>query len=268
MSTPNGKKVVRIAISIPNDGMTAPEGYGNRMLMMFHLGILQCLSHHGLKEYAEVKYDIPDCVEYQFFYSSVGRVLTPLARERLAEFAVQGRADYIFFIDDDMISPVDLFEKLVRHDVDIVAPLAFARHNPHPPVIYRVDTGFDKMQNMEYYVPKQIWNYPKGKLVRCDAVGFGAALIKTNILGRMKKPWFMSTTGFGEDILFCQKATAAGAKVYMDTSVELGHLGIPPVIRAADFERENNIDEFRKIHGEWKGYEIADAEMNCGKEMA
>ena len=30
-----------------------------------------------------------------------------------------------FMIDDDMLVPVDLFEKLVRHDVDICAALAF-----------------------------------------------------------------------------------------------------------------------------------------------
>lgn len=265
MSTPNKK--IKVAIGIPNEGMTQSEAYGNRNLLMLHLGILAALSHHGLKEYAGVKYDIPEGVEYEFYYSSVGRVLTPLARERLAEFAVEGKADYIFFIDDDMICPMDLFEKLIRHNVDIVAPLAFARHKPHPPVLYRVDRGFDPMQQMEYYIPKQIWNYPKGKLVQCDAVGFGAALIKTSLLSRMGKPWFMSTTGHGEDILFCEKATAVGAKVYMDTSVQLGHLGVPPIIMEKDFERENNIEEFRKIHGEWTGYEMAPQELNCGKEV-
>src|SRR6185503_9731308 len=74
------KKVIKVAIGIPNEGMTLPEPYGNRLLMMFHLGALQLASRNGIKEYEGVPFDYPEGVEYQFFYSRVGRVLTPLAR--------------------------------------------------------------------------------------------------------------------------------------------------------------------------------------------
>ena len=253
------KRVVKVAISIPNEGHTLPEPYGNRNLMSLHLGMLQLASKNVIKEYEGIPFDYPEDVEYQFFWSSVGRLLTPLARERLSEWAIQGGADYIFMIDDDMMCPTDLFEKLVRHNVDIVAPLAFMRLAPHYPVLFRVEKGYDHMQGLEYYIPHKIENYPKNTLVECDGVGFGAALIKTSIFKSIPKPWFMSTTGHGEDLLFCKKAREAGFKVYMDTSVKLGHLGIPPIITEEDFIREGKNDEFRKIHGDWQRN---DPEMN------
>lgn len=255
-------RVIKVAVSIPNEGHTWPESYGNRLLMMFHLGQLQLASKYGIKDYDGVKFDIPDNVEYQFFYSSVGRILTPLARERLSEWALKCGADYMLMIDDDMMCPIDLFERLVRHDVDIVAPLAFMRLSPHKPVIYRIEQGYDHLEHSEYYIPTVVENYPKNTLVECDGVGFGAALIKTSILPKLVKPWFMSTTGHGEDLLFCKKAKKAGFRVFMDTSVKLGHLGIPPIINEEDFERESNNAELRKTHGDWQRN---DPELNCGK---
>lgn len=263
MTEQNGKhRIIKTAVSIPNEGHTLPEAYGNRMLMMFHLGALQMASRNGIREYDGVSLLYPLGTEYQFFYSSVGRVLTPLARERLAEWAIRCGAEFIFFIDDDMMAPIDLFERLVHHDVDIVAPLAFMRLAPHKPVIFRVDQGYDALQGKEYYIPKTVDNYPKDTLVECDGVGFGAALIKTEILQAIPKPWFMSTTGHGEDLLFCKKARQAGFRVFMDTSVKLGHLGIPPIIEEKDYEREFKTDELRATHGDWQRN---DPELNCGK---
>ena len=88
MSESNGKKkIVKVVVAIPNEGHTLPEGYDNRMQMCFHLGNLQVLSHLGIHDYDGVRYEFPDDTEFQFYFSSIGRVLTPLARERLTEFA-------------------------------------------------------------------------------------------------------------------------------------------------------------------------------------
>lgn len=247
------KKIVKVSVSIPNEGLTIPPAYDNRLLLACHLGTLQVLSHLGMHDYKGVHYDFPDDVEFEFYWSTVGRVLTPLARERLTEWAVEGNVDYMLMIDDDMIVPMDLFERLYRHNVDVVAPLAFMRVSPHRPVIYRVEEGYDPLMRSDYYIPHTVNNYPKDTLVECDAVGFGAALIKMDVVRRMEKPWFMSTTASGEDLWFCFKAKKAGARVFMDTSTKLGHLGFPPVIQEADFEREFKAEEFRKTYGDWLG---------------
>lgn len=254
MSEGNGKKrVIKVSISIPNEGHTQPAAYDNRLEFAIHLGMLQAMSHFGHHDYQGVHYEFPDDVEYEFYWSTIGRVLTPLARERLTDWALQAGMDYMLMIDDDMIIPRNMFEKLIRHNVDVVAPLAFMRQPPHKPVIYRVTEGYDKVRCMEYYVTQIVTNYPKDTLVECDAVGFGSALIKMDAVKKMQKPYFMSTTQSGEDLWFCKCAREAGARIYMDTSVKLGHLGDSPVITEETFEKEFNSEEMRKLHGDWKG---------------
>jgi GT2 family glycosyltransferase len=212
----DSNKAVKILVSIPNEGHTNVEAYANRLENFLYLGTLQ---ERGLQEKREPR--------FEFFPITLGRILTPLAREEAARCAIENNMDYIFFIDDDMICPNNMFEMLYRHNVDIVAPLAFTRNFPHHAVIYDVKEGWDSVANSEYFINHYIDDYPKNELVECDAVGFGAALIKVDVLRKMSRPYFMSTCGSGEDIFFCHKARKIGARVFMDTSCKLGHLSHP-----------------------------------------
>jgi hypothetical protein len=99
-------------------------------------------------------------------------------------------------------------------------------------------------------------NYPKDKLVECDAVGFGAVLIKMETLKSVEGPRFMSTCGTGEDIYFCYLAKKKGFRVFMDTRVKLGHVGHPAIITEeyVDFVRKRDNMEIEKFHGEYTKY--------------
>ncbi len=217
------RKLVKVCISIPNEGMTQAPAYDNRMLQMIHLG--------GLAERSKTAPVTKDGAIFEFYHATAGRMLTPAAREALTDMALGQNMDYMLMIDDDMICPVDMFERLYDNNVEIVAPLAFTRNEPHYAVIYQCESGYDPVSKQDYFINHFARNYPKNDLVLCDAVGFGAVLIKTDVIRRMRKPYFMSTCGTGEDVLFCYNAqNQAAAKVYMDTRVKLGHLGYPIVI--------------------------------------
>lgn len=238
-------KTVKVLFGLPKDGKTEPKAYDNRMELCFHLGALQALSEHGLKELSGVKFDYPEGVKFEFYIATIGRVFTALARERIADTALSLNADYLFMIDDDMTAPPDLFELLYRHDVDIVAPLAFTRYPPHKPVLYELKNGYDAIENKKYYINYPILDYPRNTLVQCDAVGFGSVLIKTDVFRSMKKPWFMTTSGAGEDIHFCWSAGEAGKKIFMDTSIRLGHLSDPEEITEETFMADKNQEELK-----------------------
>jgi hypothetical protein len=150
--------------------------------------------------------------------------------------------------------PADLFERLVKHDVDIVAPLAFTRSFPHKPVIYNLIEGYDKQEGKEFYTNHIIERYPKNRLVECDAVGFGAVLIKIKCFESMKKPWLMTTSGAGEDIHFCHSAKKAGFRVFMDTGVKLAHLGYRKKITEDTYEHEGDVLKERKEKGDFDKY--------------
>ena len=208
--------VVRVCVAIPTEGHAHVEAYANRLCNFMALGKLESRGKY-LKE----------TPRFEFFFVTLGRIFTPLAREEAAKQSLAANMDYLFMIDDDMICPDDLFERLYKHNVDLVAPLAFTRNYPHRAVLYSIKEGYDPASKSPYFFNHWIDNYPKDTLVRCDAVGFGAVLIKMDVIRKMAEPRFMSSAATGEDILFCHKAGKLGFKIYMDTSTKLGHLSHP-----------------------------------------
>lgn len=255
--------VIKVLIAIPNMGYTQVEAYGNRLMNFMTMGNIQT-EQRLFRDFYELTKEInPEVAAqtaqkfieskaqyvknigediFEFWFVNIGRIFTPAAREQAADKAVEAGMDYLFFIDDDMICPNDLFLKLYRHMgvADVVAPLAFTRNPPYKPVMYQSVEGWDASARSDYFMNNTVMNYPRKKLVECDAVGFGSALINTWIFKKLQKPWFMSSCGTGEDILFCYKARKVGARVFMDTTFNIGHLGHPQVIT------EEFADNFRK----------------------
>lgn len=219
------KTIKKVAISIPSEGHTLPEAYDNHLVLSFHLGRLQ-------EQWKQEEREI----QYEFYWYTAGRLLTALAREKLVQEALNAGMDYIFMYDDDMLLPIDTVERLLTDmeehpEMDIVAPLAFMRNPPHYAVIYTTIEGFDQESHQPYFINNFVKDYPKDTLVECDAVGFGGVLIKMDLVKKLKPPYFFSTTGSGEDIYFCMKSrNEAGARIFMDTRVKLGHLSAPKII--------------------------------------
>lgn len=236
--------VKRVMVGIPLKGHTPPESYHDRILMAYAM---------GGKEIEQKERN--EALRYEFVWLSVGEIFIPYAREMMADKALEFKCDYLFMVDDDMMCPPDLFYRLVKHNVDIVAPLAFTRNPPHRPVMFSVEEGFDQVTHAPYFVTKSVNNYPREKLVECDAVGFGAVLIKTDVLKKMKKSYFMSTAACGEDVLFCSKAKKLGFRVFMDTATKLGHLSHPLVVTEDYSDKYNKVEpEAREKIGEFSKY--------------
>ena len=235
------ERPIKVVWGIPTEGFTNPMSLQSLLLMSFHIGRLSSAG------------------EFEFFSRTSGRLFTPMARESILDYALGIDADYAFMVDDDMVCPPDLFEALYRHQVDIVSALAFTRNPPHNPVLYRIKEGWDPVNRREYVVTQDVRCYPRDKLVECDATGFGAVLIDMRIVKKMKRPYFMSSCGTGEDILFCIKARKeAGAHVFMDTSVKLGHVGHPVIITEETSEKYNDPEMMEKLFGPYEKHRVLD----------
>lgn len=240
---------IKVLVGIPLKGHTPPKSYHDRMLMFKHLGAQETVDYYENKS-----------PRYSFALGAVGEILVPYARERLAEAALECGAEYLFMIDDDMLAPPDLFYRLVANNKDICAALAFTRNPDHLPVAYQTIEGFDKTVQQNYGLTKFVKNYPKNTLFECDAVGFGAVLIKTDVFRKTPKPWFFGMAGTGEDVTICLKAKKAGFSVWMDSRIKLGHLGENIVITEEYAEEWNKLDgeQREKLYGRFTKYETMD----------
>lgn len=234
--------VYKVGISIPNEAYILPEAYDNHLVHAMRCGAWEAkmkLENELNKYNKKIKFNK---VRFEYYWFTTARLLTQMARERLADNAIKQGMDYIIMYDSDMILPPDfavkMLETMRKHPkIDVLGALAFMRNPPHYPVIYSVIEGFDRLSGGEYYIRNFVKRYPKNSLVECDAVGFGGVCIKVELLKRMKAPYFMVTTNLGEDIWFCYKAKKEyGARIFMDTSIKMGHLKNPEIVDEAYFE--------------------------------
>lgn len=230
MESKKREKEIRVLMGIPRAGFSQVEAVDNQIDMALFLG-KYCGLNPGFKIYS----------------ATIGRIFVAKARDEFAKYAIKTDCDYLFMVDDDMICPTNLLLTLMSHDKDIVAPLAFQRREPYYPVIYKQREGYDPARKERYHANEIVKAYPKDKLVECDAVGFGAVLIKRWVLDKMKPPLFMSTSPSGEDILFCYRARQElGARVFVDTRTKIQHLGVPTIVDESVYESHNNMEKVRE----------------------
>jgi hypothetical protein len=145
-------------------------------------------------------------------------------RQELAENALEAGATHILWLDTDMRFPKDLLARLLEHDKDFVSVNCSKRKEPVGPTASDMD--FEKI-------------YPDPEvegLQQVSMVGLAVALVKTNWLERMEKPWFDTPwypeKGYhvGEDMYFCGRAQKVGVDLFIDhdLSWEVKHLGTKP----------------------------------------
>ena len=146
-------------------------------------------------------------------------------RAELSLDAMREGCTHILFIDSDMRFPQDMIGRLLKHDLDIVATNCARRRMPTGPTAQLYKENGDR---------ELVWTMPESTgLQEVGSVGMGVMLIKANVFEALAEPWFetpwrVDKRGYiGEDVYFCQKAAAAGFKIWIDHDVskEIGHIG-------------------------------------------
>lgn len=157
------------------------------------------------------------------------------SRNKLAGYAIQMEADYILWLDSDMVFPPDTLERMLKtmeeHDeIDILCGLYFRRSTPFTPVL------FEKLELVDGIVEfKDAENVPD-ELFEVPGCGFGCVLMKTDCLFDIAGKsgmgnWFTPQANCGEDVAFCLRAREEGYRIFCDPTIDLGHMGYAPVTR-------------------------------------
>ncbi len=163
------------------------------------------------------------------------------ARNEIAMYAIKQGAKYVYFRDDDVLTPhnsllqlaalietvpferhyvVDGEQKSTMVSCDIVAGMYWSKQQPPFPLIFRDPGG------------GSFWEWEIGEVVQCVAVGMGLTLIKTAVFEALDPPWFETIreqteaggkVGMTEDFYFCLKAVRAGFQVWCDTGLQAAH---------------------------------------------
>lgn len=148
------------------------------------------------------------------------------SRQDLARKSIEIDADYVFWLDSDMVFPPDtlarMMQTLKENDIDILTGLYFRRVPPFTPVLFdRLEMDGGRLLWSEF---KEL---PSG-LFEVGGCGFGCVLMKTDVffdlMAKYENP-FAPMGNNGEDIAFCIRARENGYKIICDPSVVCGHVG-------------------------------------------
>lgn len=146
------------------------------------------------------------------------------SRNHLATAAVKMEADYILWLDSDMVFPSDTLERLWkdRDKGDIVTGIYYRRVEPYKPVLYSrldIDDNGCQWENCEDI---------KDEIFEVEGCGFGCVLTPTNVFIDVMNRFgnmFAPINGVGEDLSFCWRAKQCGYNIVADPSIPLGHVG-------------------------------------------
>lgn len=171
------------------------------------------------------------------FYDAVMRLQTPPGtvwrqergasaaanRNAIVQYALDVDADWVFFLDDDLVFGPDVLTQLLAHNVDAVVGLSLQRKVPFPPLIY------GSQDARGWATPYALAAGERG-MIRIEAATSGGFLVKTNVFRSMPAPWWTlgqiegHSDGWGDDLHFCQKMRAAGFDLWCDLDVPFGHI--------------------------------------------
>lgn len=158
-------------------------------------------------------------------------------RNQCAKMAIEADFDYLMFIDDDVIIPLDIFDKLQKADKDIIAGWTLIRGYPYDNMYFEFKDATDGPAGRQLVASKDTKR--EDRIIPVDAVGFSTALIKVSLLKKIPPPWFVTGPTNTEDIYFCLKARqyVKDVTIAVDKSVETAHVLGPEFI--APWNRED-----------------------------
>ena len=146
--------------------------------------------------------------------------ILPKNRERMAMAAIENNCSHVLFIDSDMQFGPYVMDLLVYQNVDVIAANCVNRKHP---VRFLAEEEGAKVATVD----------DREGIQRVNRVGTGIMLIKTEVLKKLPRPWFIfgynPKTGeyTGEDYWFCQQCHKAGVHVHIDHDVSkvVKHIG-------------------------------------------
>ena len=163
------------------------------------------------------------------------------ARNRIAQSALDMKADYVLMVDNDVVLPSDA---LVNFTDDIKEVcLGFYPHRGNDN-LYNGRTCVCKLYDER---GKKYFNYPLESEYTADEInnlreqgeykiqihggGMGCAFIHTDVFRKIKYPWYDWVNYkddhrgmLSEDLYFCVACRKANIPIYADTRVSCGHL--------------------------------------------
>jgi len=162
----------------------------------------------------------------------------PLAKQRIIssrnlirEYALKNNYDYFFSLEQDVIPPKDIIERLLEAKKEIIAGVYYTEYKIKGKQVIR-PLMWEKVneETLQFMTDQAETN----QVVNVDVTGLGCIMISRKVLEKVKFRVEKENEAF-DDLFFCVDAEKNGYKIYVDTSIKCKHL-----IRGMNWEKIEN----------------------------
>lgn len=152
----------------------------------------------------------------------VAGTLVYIARNRLAQKAVNEKYTHVLWLDSDMVFSEKIAEDLLDSGKDMICGAFVSRRPPYGPCVYASieKCKIEKVQDFGL-MP-----------FRVDGCGFACVLTTTELLSAVMQKYgttFQPTDYYGEDLAFCWRVKSIGREIWCEPTVRVGHIAHVPV---------------------------------------
>ncbi len=180
---------------------------------------------------------IAECIELVYttpnsrlVKATCSRGQQPMARTVLGRDCIKNGAEWLMWIDDDMVIPRGTVRKLLESGKKCITGHYYSRshsdilgNGTYPSNIFKLGTGRDAHERFDPDIREGIH--------LASAAGFGCILMHKDVFEATDKaaaargcPPFMTYPGCTEDVYWSNWAREAGQEIWYDASIRCGHL--------------------------------------------
>lgn len=159
--------------------------------------------------------------------------ISPKARARLVhgrnlirEIVLKEKYDYFFSLEQDVVPPKDMIERLLAHEKEFVSGVYWnkeTKNKTQPQLVVMAGTHFNEEEKKKNMVRSMgLFQLLPSRLMEVAYTGLGCVLISRKLLEKI--PFRYDETQLAcDDVYFCLDAQAQNEKIYLDSSVLCAH---------------------------------------------
>lgn len=171
-------------------------------------------------------------INFNMMHMSTVKMKVDAARNQSAQWALDNKLKYLFFMGDDTVPPAHVLRRFIflmenNPDIMVLGGIYFTKEEHPMPLVFR---GNGK---------GPYWDWKIGELFWVTGLGMDCTLIRTEVFQKLSKPWFKTINAdtyaedipkvecWTEDLYFCDKLEKElGTKprhIYADASIICDH---------------------------------------------
>lgn len=154
--------------------------------------------------------------------------LVYIARERLAQDAINEGFTHVLWLDSDMVFNNAVYEDLMFCEKEFVCGAFVSRRPPYGPCVYK---------SIKQYEIEKVEDFGS-KPFRVDGCGFACVLTEVQLLKDVMQHFgycFRPTEYYGEDLAFCWRVKQLGREIWCEPTARPGHIAHVPAYAGEEF---------------------------------